>query len=307
MIERMKKIRVNLDRGLGNQLFTFHAGLFLASQTDSQLLIDLTGTRNEEQNRNSSINAFKVSVRNAVFPISWLSTSKAPSRIFIERAIHKLFKSSPIGRALMRQYRSLTYGYDEKLLHIRIPTQIWGNYQSYRYPLGLYQLGIDVALDLKDPSPWYLAMKEKAEKSHPISIHVRRGDYANYASDLGLLSEEYFIGALEHYLLRVPRSDRPIWIFSDTLEAAFALRISLGRDDVHVIQPPTESSSAENLLLLSLSSAIISSNSSFSWWAAWLGREHNYVIVPQPYYKSFAGEFLDHIPPTWQSFPSSFL
>ena len=48
-------IKVNLDRGLGNQLFTLHAALALAAQRRLPLHIDLTGTQNEKIMRNKSI------------------------------------------------------------------------------------------------------------------------------------------------------------------------------------------------------------------------------------------------------------
>jgi len=303
----MNKITVNLDRGLGNQLFTFHAGLALAAKKHLPLHVDLSGTQNEKESRNSSIENLEISVHGANFSILWLDRTKSPIQIFIERAIHKFGKSSSMGRKCMRQYRSLTYGYDRKLYGISTPTQIWGNYQSYKYPIELEEVGISVEIRAKNPSNWYLQKRKEAEENSPISIHMRRGDYSNYKDDLGLLTKEYFMNAAQEYLKSHERGSRPIWIFSDNLEEAKNLGLALELENVSIVMPPNESSSAESLLLMSLSSVIITSNSSFSWWAGWLGRENNHVVIPKPYYKSFSGEFVDHIPPNWNSFPSEFL
>ena len=303
----MHSIKVNLDRGLGNQLFTLHAGLALAAQRKLPLYIDLTGTQDEKFSRNSSIENLKIQVQGASFPIIWVNRIKPSTQILLERVIHKLAKSSKMGRRYMRQFRSLTYGYDRKLTEISTPTQIWGNYQSFRYPLELEELGIEVNISVKNPSDWYLRLNSEAKTERPISIHLRRGDYANYSDDLGLLSETYFKNAIETYLKKHERLGRPIWIFSDSADAAQGLKAFLGLENICVIDPPMDSSSAESLLLMSRSSVIITSNSSYSWWAGWIGRANNLVIVPNPYYKTFSGEFLDHIPPNWQSFPSDFL
>jgi hypothetical protein len=302
-------IKVNLDRGLGNQLFTLHAALALAAQRRLPLHIDLTGTQNEKIMRNSSIENLKIHVEGAEFPIIWEKETKARYTIQLERAVHKLAKSSEIGRKNMRQYRSLTYGYDKKLFEISTPTQIWGNYQSFRYPLELEKRGIKVDISVHNPSDWYLSMSNEAKSKSPISIHVRRGDYAEYSDVLGLLSETYFKNAISGYFQMHKRKERPIWIFSDSADAAKGLRATLGGvgGDISVIYPPKESNSAESLLLMSLSSVLVTSNSSFSWWAGWLGRSSNQVIVPNPYFKNFNGEFTDHIPPNWQRFPSDFL
>ena len=83
--------------------------------------------------------------------------------------------------------------------------------------------------------------------------------------------------------------------------------LSFVEGGVKVISPPLDSTSAENLLLLSNASAIITSNSSWSWWAGWIAGGETHVLVPEPYYKAFEGEFIDHIPDHWQRYPSEFL
>lgn len=127
----------------------------------------------------------------------------------------------------MRQYRSLTYGYDKKLFEISTPTSIWGNYQSFRYPLELEKLGIKVDISVNKPSDWYFRMCEEAKNKSPISIHLRRGDYADYSDVLGLLSEKYFKNVISCYVQMHERNERPIWIFSDSTDAAHDLRTTL--------------------------------------------------------------------------------
>jgi hypothetical protein len=220
-------VRVNLERGLGNQLFTLHAALALAAQRKLTLHIDLTGTLSEKSLRNSSIENLKVHIEGAEFPIIWDKDIKTRYTIWLERAVHKLAKSSEIGRKNMRQYRSLTYGYDKKLFEISTPTQIWGNYQSFRYPLELEKLGIKVDISVNNPSDWYLSMSKEAKSKNPISIHLRRGDYAEYSDALGLLSETYFKNVISGYFQMHERKKRPIWIFSDSADAANSLRTTL--------------------------------------------------------------------------------
>jgi hypothetical protein len=315
----MKTITTNLDRGLGNQLFTFHAGLYLGLKTNSKVVnFDLTGIQAEKLLRNSAIDDFEISVQGAAFDIEWSQKFKSPNRILFERIIHKFFKKYTITRKLMRQFRSITYGFDSQLETLGAPVQIWGNYQSWRYPSALAGAGIEISFRVKNPTPWYLDLSQKAKVVRPIAIHMRRGDYVNYASDLGLLSDEYYLGALNHLLKKDEFKNNEIWIFSDSLGPANVLKAKVQLHletsslpfvggGVKVISPPLDSTSAENLLLLSNAAAIITSNSSWSWWAGWIAGGKTHVLVPEPYYKAFGGEFIDHIPDHWQRFPSKFL
>jgi len=315
----MKTVTTNLDRGLGNQLFTFHAGLYLGLNTNSRLVrFDLTGIQIEKQVRKSAIDDFQITLLGAPFDIEWSRKFKSPNLVLIERIIHKFFKKNVITRKLMRQFRSVTYGFDPKLEGLKAPVQIWGNYQSWKYPSALAEAGIEISFLVKNPTTWYLELCETVKVARPIAIHMRRGDYVNYASDLGLLSDNYYLGALKHFLSNKNVVYNEIWIFSDSLEPANSLKAKIELllettslanrgGEVKVINPPSNSTSAENLLLLSQASMIITSNSSWSWWAGWIAGKNTHVIVPGPYYKAFGGEFLDHIPDHWERYPSEFL
>jgi hypothetical protein len=314
----IKTITTNLDRGLGNQLFTFHAGLYLGLRANSRVVkFDLTGIQIEKQVRKSAIDDFQIEILNAPFDVEWSRKFKSPNLVLLERLIHKFFKKYGITRKLMKQFRSVTYGFDPQLEGLKAPVQIWGNYQSWRYPSALAGAGIVISFQVKNPTTWYLELFETVKVVRPIAIHMRRGDYVNYASDLGLLSDNYYLGALKHFLSKENVEYNEIWIFSDSLEPANSLKAKIdillentslaNRGGVKVINPPASSTSAENLLLLSQASMIITSNSSWSWWASWIAGKNTHVIVPEPYYKAFEGEFLDHIPDHWERYPSEFL
>jgi hypothetical protein len=314
----MKAVTTNLDRGLGNQLFTFHAGLYLGLKTKASMVrFDLTGIQSEKMSRNSAIDDLEITINGAPFSLQWKEEFKTSFHVLIERVIHKLFKNYHFTRKLMRQYRSITYGFDSRLDSLNAPIQIWGNYQSWRYPKALSDEGIQVEYNLKYCTQWYLELSERAMYERPISIHMRRGDYNNYAHDLGLLADEYYIAALMQFLNQDKWDKQKIWIFSDSLDDAHLLKekieqvLRLNKPsigiEIMVINPPLDSTSAESLLLLSKSSVIISSNSSWSWWASWIAGNSCYVVTPEPYYKAFHGEFIDHIPGHWQRFPSKFI
>jgi len=312
----MSTTTVNLDRGLGNQLFTFHAGLYLGLASNSKLVqFDMSGIQVEKQSRASGIDDFEIQISGAPFEIEWKKRHKSSFQNLAERSIHKVFKRTEFTRKLMKQYRSITYGFDSKLSSLETPIQVWGNYQSWRYPIALVEAGIEIRFSLKNPTAWYLDWSKRARSLRPIAIHLRRGDYANYASSLGLLSYKYYLGALMQILDKRDQKIPEVWIFSDSLLAATELAQE-GRQllsangyegQVIVVSPPFESTSAENLLLLSMSQAIVSSNSSWSWWASWMAGRETRVVVPNPYYKAFDGEFIDHIPSFWHRYPSDFV
>ena len=76
------KVIVKRVRGLGNQLFTLHAGLALAAQRKLPLYSDLTDTQDEKFMRNSSIENLQIHVEGAFFPIIWGTESSHPPDLY---------------------------------------------------------------------------------------------------------------------------------------------------------------------------------------------------------------------------------
>lgn len=116
-----------------------------------------------------------------------------------------------------------------------------------------------------------------------IFVHIRLTDYLNEPA-IGLLSSNYFNQALQEYLNRVPFKE--IWIFSDDhVMARKVLSIPVNVKVRYI--PETEFSVAESFELLRCGSYYILSNSTFGWWAAFLCRKTNpLVVMPIPWFRN---------------------
>lgn len=142
------------------------------------------------------------------------------------------------------------------------------------------------------------AVAQKISTVNAVSLHVRRGDYANNATTTathGLCSLDYYHTAIQHIAAQV--SNPHFFIFSDdiawvkaNLEMAFPCQY---------IDHNQGAESYNDMRLMSMCQHHIIANSSFSWWGAWLNSSINKIVVAPK--KWFANETntQDLIPQSW--------
>ena len=105
-------------------------------------------------------------------------------------------------------------------------------------------------------------------KSFPwTAIHVRRGDYVDNSFYVDLFKDGYYERAMAEF------PDAKFMVFSDDVE--WCRRQETFKDCMF----SQGNSEVIDMNLMASCSGIIIANSSFSWWAAYLG-EHNKVIAP---------------------------
>lgn len=106
-----------------------------------------------------------------------------------------------------------------------------------------------------------------------IGLHIRRKDYLTNSNHCAL-DLEYYKKALQKF-----PEDIPVIVFSD--EPQWCMEQELFSDERFMV------SESENgyvdMCLMSMCSDFIIANSSFSWWAAWLGNRGK-VIAPQKWF-----------------------
>lgn len=112
-----------------------------------------------------------------------------------------------------------------------------------------------------------------------IGLHVRRADYLQMRHGLSH-SESGWVLPISYYTEALAALDpsRKVLVFSD--DPAWAESHFLG--DRFVVQP--RRSAATDLLLLSMCGDKVIANSSFSWWAAYLGETEDRSIIAPAYH-----------------------
>ncbi len=110
----------------------------------------------------------------------------------------------------------------------------------------------------------------KVDEIEPVSIHVRRGDYVGNSFYVDLIENGYYARAMDEFL------DRKFLVFSDDIEfcktyfKGSGFYFSEGNDEL------------EDMNLMMRCNGHIVANSSFSWWAAYLGKGK--TVAPKDWY-----------------------
>lgn len=121
------------------------------------------------------------------------------------------------------------------------------------------------------------------------SLHVRRGDYVSGSWHIKTM--EYYTQALE----LIPK-DHTVLVVSDDI--TWCKNQSFFASDRFIFY--TSNNAAIDMAVLSLCANHIIANSSFSWWAAWLSKSPDkIVIVPKPWISLYPNYYNDMAFPSW--------
>ena len=193
--------------------------------------------------------------------------------------------------------RSFTY--DARLRDVRPGTTVLGLFQSWRY---FDDCGTEIRermSRLTKPSDWYLEMCEKIQPgAGNVGLHVRRGDYTlpEQQKKQGLATPAYYQRSLAY--LRRLGLDGPVHLATDSPDAVREEFEGMG--DFLPIDPPPGSNPLEVVLILSRLDGLVIANSSFSWWAGFIGeRPGRVVIAPRPWFTQTNFDTRDLLPPDW--------
>jgi Glycosyl transferase family 11 len=192
-----------------------------------------------------------------------------------------------------------SFNYDDRILGVGSGSTVLGWFQSWKYFPDVADEIRWRVLAISKPSQWYLSMKKRIRPgTGSVVLNVRRGDYLtgrNY-KHFGIASASYYQRALE--LIQRLGLDGPIYVASDSIDVAMKELASI--DHLLPLVPPPDVNPLEVLLLLSRSDAFVAANSTFSWWAAFLGEKpEQIVIAPRPWFSSSGIDTRDLLPPNW--------
>ena len=162
-----------------------------------------------------------------------------------------------------------------------------GFYQSERYFASIKdEVRAAFSFDTSKASPATLSLIARIEADpHAVSLHVRRGDYLQPGvwENSGCVCQlPYYENAVREMKKRVP--DAHWYVFSDDIDW---VRDNLQLENAEYVDFNRSSDSWQDMLLMSRCSNHIICNSTFSWWGAWLGGNHNKVVlVPEKWFNT---------------------
>jgi hypothetical protein len=288
-------IVVRIHGGLGNQLFQYAVGRHLSLATRQGLALDV-GFANPDPLGAFGLTPFRIVGR--ILPNSahtfWLGpVSRVVERV--QRAIPSAMSMAALHRVFIQQGPR----FDDRLLKIRGSAYLVGNWQSFKYFSGS---GDVLARELQlggEADGENAQILAQIRGSGSVGVHVRRGDYVRnpkIASAYAVCDTAYYERAREIVLRRRP--DARFFVFSDEIEHVSKQLGHWARTTFVGNNPP--SARHEDFRLLTNCRDFIVANSSFSWWAAWLGRDsEKTVVAPAVWANDPEWDTDDIVPPDW--------
>lgn len=127
---------------------------------------------------------------------------------------------------------------------------------------------------------------ERIKNKTTVSVHIRRGDYLKNNKLLGICDEDYYNGAIAY--MKVKLSDPCFVFFSDDIPWC---REQYKDCNAIFVDWNTSENSFRDMQIMSLCSHNIMANSTFSWWASWLNKNHDRIVVmPSMWFKDYSSE-----------------
>lgn len=257
-------IIIDIKGGLGNQLFQYARGCKLSCIDKEHVIFNTSffTTKTTDTDRPFLLDRFNIST-DARF--------ENVSTNILQRFFKKIFQKI---------------------------TGDYGFYQSEKFFIEVKDK-ISTQYTLKDPlsSLGQHIHDQIIEQSNPVAIHIRRGDYVQDQkthAHHGTCTLEYYRAAIS-YIQK--HTDAPsFFIFSDDIEW---VKQNLILDHAVYVSNPSLSA-PEELILMSCCSHIIIANSTFSWWAAYLNKNQNKIVIaPKQWTSQKTSEELGILPESW--------
>jgi hypothetical protein len=156
-------------------------------------------------------------------------------------------------------------------------------YQGYKYFDCIKRLILDEIKYVGELRPENVAMQHRIKESrNAVCVHVRRGDFINRKDYVGICTKAYYNSAIDMLSKAMP--DSVFFVFSDGMDWVKE-SITFPKSTVFV-ENNGEKDAVEELELMRSCKHFIIANSSFSWWAQYLGASDASVVISPMVFES---------------------
>jgi len=289
------KVVAYLCGGLGNQLFIYAAAMRLAHVHGAELVLDdVSGfARDHDFQRFYQLDHFHVRGRKAT-PAERFEPCSRIRRSIVRRI--NLRRPFPQRSYVFQEGR----GFDSRLLSFapRGTVHLEGLWQDERYFQDAEPL-LRKDLVIKPPrDPRNRALASEIRDTNAVAVHVRFFEDIG-AAEINNTPAGYYKRAVDFVMSRV--SSPRFYVFSDQPESVLQ-RLALPKHSTTVVGLNRGDDGAyADMWLMTHCRHFIIANSTFSWWAAWLGASpHAMVLAPgRPSQNAHSWGFEGIIPDRW--------
>lgn len=271
-------IIVKLAGGLGNQMFQYAAGLNLAIKHRTKLKLDLSFLNDRTPRKDFVYRDYDLDIFN-------INVDFATESEIVKFGKYRLIGlfiyaiKQIINPKLPKYVCENYYNFDPNYFEIQSNSYIEGYWQSecyfkqietvirneFTFREGLNALGKNMA--------------KKILSVNSICLNVRRGDYVSIKSTNmhhGVCEKEYFYRGISIIAEKI--SNPYFFIFSDDIEWC-QNNLMIDYPNIIVDNSYAGTKYGQKLHLMTLCKHFIISNSSFAWWAAWLCRNPEKIVI----------------------------
>lgn len=288
--------------GLGNQLFQFAIARTISLKTNQPLYLDHSWYQRHQNfqtttKREFALHRFQLvkSARLIASPIhskalrTFLTTVNS---LGSQRYLQQLKEADSFKNALGH------IEWDRKHFILNGYWQSFLNFEEFKE-----QIYEDLTLlQQNDFSEQDRQIIQYAQNSQSIALHIRRSDYVG--TQLDHLTTDYYLKALSLIAKRQGHK-LTVFVFSDDHKWA-SENLKFGFETIHVTHNGIDKP-VNDLILMSSCNHNIIANSTFSWWAAWIGavrdgirnKPHREVIAPRYWWDGVDCNIIDIYPHTW--------
>ena len=276
-------IYVNMRGRAGNQMFEYAIARRIAFERNDKVVICTKNLYNNPKNNfDFDLKEFLLSKdKNVIINNDLEFPNLINSNFFLPRIMNRLCKNFYYRLLLKKGY---VFNLNETFFEIPLLENnniyLNGYFQCAKYFDSIKEILVS------DFSPINPLIDDdlllKIQNTNSVCVTIRRGDYISnnkYKKIFYLCDEMYFKKSIEFIKSKV---ESPVlFIFSDDIEWA---KKNL-KFDVTTYFESGNNSIAEKIQMMSLCKHFIISNSSFSWWAQYLSKNKNKIVVaPSKWY-----------------------
>lgn len=281
--------------GLGNQMFQYAAAKSLALKHRTPLFLDLSHLLDKTPRANFTPREFGLEIFNGSYAIA---DQQVLEKFFPKNILTKIKRK--LGKETFHYYYEPCFHFDPDFNVLTSNCYLEGYFQSEKY-FSDYKKIIQQDFTLSMPLTGKIrTLLLNLSNEQSVCLHIRRGDL-NFNSFLqaehGLLSLEYYYNGIKE--IKKKHAHIHIYVFSDDIEWCFT---NLKFDDpvTFVEREYAGETNATYLQLMQTCSHFVISNSTFGWWAAWLGnKEEKMVVAPLQWFKTSTKNTKDILPDSW--------
>ena len=271
--------------GLGNQMFQYAFGKYIALKRNCKLVLDTTLLEQNNPYRWDTPRTYNLDIFAADITIDKMDEmcfNEAQEGILVEE--EQWFKYDvDIVKGIMDLSK-------DSIIVLR------GFWQSPKYFNPISDI---IKSDFKFRSPLngkWKSLGNEIENFNSVLVHVRRTDYLKKEDYFGVVSVEYIKEAIE--MVKSKHSNAMFYVFSD--DVAWCKTNLPKYDYLTIIEDNYADPKCESYFqIMTKCNHFIIANSTFSWWAAYLGEKEDSIVVCPKQWFAKDYETVDLIPENW--------